>query len=522
MLYQHLLLLLWPFLFLLGTRCAAVTPIPNKTTATVRESHQFHVNAAVPAQQQRGKWSSREHDLEPPITTPTCVCRLTTHTSNGSRNSTNRADDRHIPCSIVPPASTTAQSSSWATAWNRSAEQSTATAGRVLHFLLVQNNGPASASRVLAPTVLANATTATGTILHVPTPQARWPGLHRSVASSLPRRQTSDHTTGAFFGQDLSNTHNHGRQMSNVDLGPNNDLGPGPIASTDARPTSILADDSVSRAGMDAIVSAIGDGAAAAVTTRPGQPTAANALSVLLSALPSDVRSSMVSQFEATQTFSTSTRPTSTSTRPTASSTTQITTPSARSSTHTHASSTSSSIPAATTTAAPPVDSQQISNGTIAGVATGVVAGAVLIILGIILLIRRRRQGQAPFGPRGSQRSKGSGRAYPEVAWLYDPAPTPPNEPSPHREESDASLLPRAPEMTAAGGASPHLRPVGPDSPLLPPHMPFAPGASPVTSPNSSRNSSPRSAGRRSGRSSINSSDPRRPLHIISEETHAQ
>ncbi|EME46440.1 hypothetical protein DOTSEDRAFT_70439, partial [Dothistroma septosporum NZE10] len=275
-------------------------------------------------------------------------------------------------------------------------------------------------------------------------------GLHHNVASSLPRCLASVHTTAGSSDQELQPFHNSERQMSSIDLVFNNNLEPAPITSIDVQPTSAPAGNSVGSEEMEAPASALGDGASAAATDRPAQSTAANALSVLLAALPSGLRSSIVSEFVATHT--TSTRTTLTPTPSTRSTTTSL---SITLFTSTRASSTSSSTPAATTTAAPPADSQQTSHGSIAGVVTGVVAGAVLIILAIVLMIRRSRQGKAPFGPRGSQRSRGSGRAYPEVAWLYDPSPTPPHEPRVYpQEESGASLLPQASrtqEMTTAG-----------------------------------------------------------------------
>ncbi|KAK4504122.1 hypothetical protein PRZ48_005037 [Zasmidium cellare] len=159
----------------------------------------------------------------------------------------------------------------------------------------------------------------------------------------------------------------------------------------------------------------------------------------------------------------------------------------------------------------------------------------LLIILAVVFFLRRRQQGKPLFGPRASQRSKTSGRAYPEVAWLYDPAPTPPNEPSSpsrghQRDESASSLLPqvRQPQMAAMAarplGSNPYLRspelgPAGQESPLLPPNMPAARDESPSHSPTRSGSQSPR----RSARSSVNSSaGDRRPLHAIFEETHAQ
>ncbi|CZT25248.1 uncharacterized protein RCC_10977 [Ramularia collo-cygni] len=58
-----------------------------------------------------------------------------------------------------------------------------------------------------------------------------------------------------------------------------------------------------------------------------------------------------------------------------------------------------------------------------------------------MFLVRRRQQGKGPFPHK---------KVYPEVAWLYDPAPTP--EGSVHKRDSgqEALLQPRHDEMEQA------------------------------------------------------------------------
>ena len=127
------------------------------------------------------------------------------------------------------------------------------------------------------------------------------------------------------------------------------------------------------------------------------------------------------------------------------------------------------------------VGSNPIPNASVVGISVGLVAGAVLVALGGVFLWRRRKQGKAPFGPRGSQRS---GRVYPESAWLYDPQITPPR--SRAGSTAEAALLPdpRAGSVEmAAGGLSPNMRPARPSSPLLAPHITITRDESPGYSP---------------------------------------
>ncbi|KXT01941.1 hypothetical protein AC578_2562 [Pseudocercospora eumusae] len=299
--------------------------------------------------------------------------------------------------------------------------------------------------------------------------------------------------------------------------------------------------------GLGRLLSVLGQVATTHAPEPTGEP---NALSVLLSALPSDVVSSFASEYhdftsilfrpastERPETPSSrpttvetsmrpSTRPQTTSIPPSTSipairpatshpttSSTSITLASSSTtlSTITRSSSTTSSVAAATSTAAPTAaPAPRLANASIAGIATGVAAGAVVLLMGALFLWRRRQQGKAPFARKTSQRS---GRVYPEVAWLYDPAPSPPPEgemQDRHAPES-ALLNPQggATEMTpmASAPGTPELGPARPESPLLPPAMPAArarsPGGSPGGSDRSSAGSS--SGGRRSGRSSAGS-----------------
>lgn len=279
-----------------------------------------------------------------------------------------------------------------------------------------------------------------------------------------------------------------------------------------------------------------------------------DALSVLLAALPSQAAASIESEYQLVTTASssalTSTRPSVTTTPSTTplSSTTTISvvplTPSSRSSQSTPSisstspstllTSTRSSSSASTTTGsgpvttnAPPTTQNEPSGGAIAGIATGVTAGFVLLMMGIIFLVRRRKHRGALFGRRASQRSQASDRAYPEVAWLYDPSPSPPR--SPHRIDrlqTQAAML--RPEATHDDSGAYGRQPDMVESPLLPPEMPpvlrngpssGSPSSSPRTSYGSARGSP-----HRSGNSSDGSRGEgrRRPLHAIYESYHAQ
>ncbi|KAF7192850.1 hypothetical protein HII31_05833 [Pseudocercospora fuligena] len=413
------------------------------------------------------------------------------------------------------------------------------------------NYGPTSASRVLnnlAPTELVSATDTSGL---VPTPQSSISALlqqHVDATSLPPPFAETSNAAVIVFGQASASAIAY--SMSGVNNRPDE------IPSADIQPTSVPVGDTISGDGVGRLLSVFGQVAA----TQAPEPTGeSNALSVLLSALPSDVVSSFASEYHdftsiifrpasterpetselGEPTSRPSSRPTTSETsmrpstrpqmtsippftsrptmRPTTSHPTTSSTPitSASSSTTlstiTRSSSTTSSIAAATSTAAPTAaPAPQLKNASIAGIATGVAAGAVVVLMGAFFLWRRRQQGKAPFARKTSQRS---GRVYPEVAWLYDPAPSPPPEGEMQdRHASERALLnPQggATEMTpmASAPGTPELRPARPESPLLPPVMPAARGHSPGGSPSGSNRSSlgSSSGGRRSGRSSAGS-----------------
>lgn len=135
-----------------------------------------------------------------------------------------------------------------------------------------------------------------------------------------------------------------------------------------------------------------------------------------------------------------------------------------------------------------------IPNASVAGIATGLIAGAVLIGIGVVYLFRRRQQGKPVpfFGRQGSQRSEGG--PYPKVAWLYDPVITPAGSPGQSRRGSEAeeNLLPDPrPGSVEMAGGQPHenLRPTSAQNPFLaPPHSRSpSPGPSGSSSNRSSR-----------------------------------
>ncbi|PPJ61139.1 hypothetical protein CBER1_04198 [Cercospora berteroae] len=249
------------------------------------------------------------------------------------------------------------------------------------------------------------------------------------------------------------------------------------------------------------------DTGASSETTEPP-----NALAVLYSALPSDVAASVASELTIdTANF----LPATTSSRATRSSSPTAARSSASSTLSTITRSTSGPA-TATATSAPPSDddknSSQLRQGAVAGIATGAAAGVVLIILAALLLFRRKRQGKPMFGRLSRSNSSRSVRAYPEVAWLYDPAPTPPRHSRHYRRgESGVSLLPTAYGGAAAAEGTGGIRAAGgasePESPLLPPQVSYARD----DSPGSSGGSSPRSA-RGPSRSSLGSASRMGPI----------
>ncbi|KAK3071632.1 hypothetical protein LTR53_008274 [Teratosphaeriaceae sp. CCFEE 6253] len=314
-------------------------------------------------------------------------------------------------------------------------------------------------------------------------------------------------------------------------------------------------------------------------------PSTTNALSILLSAAPSELAASVESVFQsltsellasATQqrtetptpedpsTSRETPRPTSDpftrDSRPTPSATQSIaiSTSSASSSTfltitNAPTSLTSTTATPSTTAAAPQGLAHPLKNASVAGIATGLAAGAVLFALAALFLYRRRQQGKPlPFfgaggrGARtGSQRSskRGSRRIFPEVAWLYDPSRTPregsPPPPRADREgergqememahsrhESAASLIPEPRAGAIELPPAPHSPQLRASDPLLSPPMV---GSSRDESPGrGSSDSASRSGGRRSGsgspvgrksRASFSRPDPTRPMSLIWEE----
>lgn len=312
-----------------------------------------------------------------------------------------------------------------------------------------------------------------------------------------------------------------------------------------------------------------------------GLAAATNALSVLLSALPSNVASSIESDINSltqqalgtsttsniipgqttsatrstghttlstitrsvSYTLSTTTQPSTLSTLVTATSTSS-------------ASSSSIATPSVSAAAATSSGNGQLKNASVAGIATGAAAGFAVIFLLALFLLRRRSAGKSPFGPRGSQRSskRGSRRIFPEVAWLYDPAMTPKNQPaseqgSPHhspnqstamlvseqqregagmsgRNPSAYSLIPEprdgAIEMASAP-PSPAMHPARSSSPLLAPGTALSTNDDPSRRSNSaspSGRSGSRSPEGRKGRRSFGNSrtDLTRPMSAIYEE----
>ncbi|KAK3721951.1 hypothetical protein LTR37_002767 [Vermiconidia calcicola] len=153
----------------------------------------------------------------------------------------------------------------------------------------------------------------------------------------------------------------------------------------------------------------------------------------------------------------------------------------------------------------PAIGANPIDNASVAGIASGLSAGAVLVALAGLFFYRRRKQGKPLFGKQGSQRSAGSGRVYPEVAWLYDPVMSRGDTPRHSRSNSGVDLIPAprggSPRMEP-GSASPNLHHARPSSPLLAPQSAI------------SRDDGPSRSGR--GRSRTNSSaDLRLPLRAV-------
>lgn len=233
------------------------------------------------------------------------------------------------------------------------------------------------------------------------------------------------------------------------------------------------------------------------ITTFPSSTTAFSMTSTKATSSHDSTTFSMTSS-KATSSHDSSISSTATqSTLTTSSTATQST--STTSSTATQSTLTTSSFPSATSTETSPArsSSTKLSPGAIAGIAIGVAAGAICIILAACLLLRRRRrQGKPLFSAISRSSSAKSQRVYPEIAWLYDPPEPTPRRPSRHyqRGDSEMALLP-----TAYEGAAGQDNNNNNNSPLLPPPQ------IPLLAQSDSSGSSSRSGRGRSARSSIQS-----------------
>lgn len=232
------------------------------------------------------------------------------------------------------------------------------------------------------------------------------------------------------------------------------------------------------------------------ITTFPSSTTAFSMTSTKATSSHDSTSFSMTSS-KATSSHDSSTSSTATQSTSTTSSTatqSSLTT----SSTATQSTLTTSSFPSATSTETSPArgSSTKLSPGAIAGIAIGVAAGAICIILAACLLLRRRRrQGKPLFSAISRSSSAKSQRVYPEIAWLYDPPEPTPRRPSRHyqRGDSEMALLPTAYEGAAGQDNNNN------NSPLLPPPQ------IPLLAQSDSSGSSSRSGRGRSARSSIQS-----------------
>jgi hypothetical protein len=161
--------------------------------------------------------------------------------------------------------------------------------------------------------------------------------------------------------------------------------------------------------------------------------TPTNVSSVLNSAVPSDIATSLAAQFRNCE-VSTATAIAIVPRIPAGGVASTITAgsivTSARSTLQTspsstlrdpQSSSTTHSVPSVTTTA----PARTLPNNAIAGVATSVTVAAVLIILAVVYSVRRRQQQlsrDSQYSQHGlRERASHGGSVYPEVAWLYDP-----------------------------------------------------------------------------------------------------
>jgi hypothetical protein len=121
-------------------------------------------------------------------------------------------------------------------------------------------------------------------------------------------------------------------------------------------------------------------------------------------------------------------RPTTLATLPTPSTTETLS--------HSTSSSSTDLVPSSTIASSQPTITaeRQQANGTIAGVATGAAAGAVLITLAIFFFLRRRQRNRSLKGVEEK-----ASQPFPEVAWLYDPVRSPPRAQSPAPQNAEAA-----------------------------------------------------------------------------------
>jgi hypothetical protein len=147
-------------------------------------------------------------------------------------------------------------------------------------------------------------------------------------------------------------------------------------------------------------------------------------------------------------------------------------------------SSTSLSAASATTAAPPSAPGRSLPNNAIAGVATGITAGAVLVILAVVYILRRRQQRMSTNAALGGKRGPGArgsngGSIYPEIAYLYDPAGSGSASfiQTSSAENSRTALLPNSEtrsssiqsncQSSGTDSDDGPLGPIGPTSPLL-------------------------------------------------------
>lgn len=209
--------------------------------------------------------------------------------------------------------------------------------------------------------------------------------------------------------------------------------------------------------------------------------------------------------------------------------------------------SSTSAAPSATSAAAS--STSQLADASVAGIASGLVAGAVVLFLIGLWLWRQRGQGKLPFSrkktsscPSGQRSGK---RYFPESAWLYDPVRTPHNASSPPEAHHDRSHPVESvnPQMASTANliavpeprkgvvelaSAPPSPPLDPraSSPLLASIAPLPRAGSPEGRKSGSRsprrkggNGSEAPGGRRSrGSLAVSCADLQRPMSAIWEE----